>query len=75
MTAGGASPRIGYRIEGAPAGRKIYVRTLFLSPLQGSTLHSDPTPGLRPGLFSFRPSRACRNGRVNDTMETSLIGS
>ena len=40
-------------------GRKAFVRNFFLSPLQGSVLPFDPTPGLRPGLFSFRPSGAC----------------
>jgi hypothetical protein len=39
-------------------GRKTLIRNIFLSPLQGSAPLSDPTPGLRPGLFSFRPAGA-----------------
>jgi hypothetical protein len=35
--------------------RKPLCRNRFLSPPQGSMLHFDPTPGLRPGLFSAGP--------------------
>ncbi len=70
IVAGGASPRIGYCIYGAPAGRKAFLRNIFLSPLQGSALFSDPTPGLRPGLLSCRPSGASLKGGANFAMET-----
>ncbi len=39
-------------------GRKIFVQSLFLSPRWGLALISGLTPGLRPGLFSLRPSGA-----------------
>jgi hypothetical protein len=51
-------------------GRKAFVRNIFLSPLRGSALLSDPTPGLRPGLLSFRPSGACLKGGANFATET-----
>ena len=43
-------------------GRKAVVRINILSPFQGYALRSDPTPGLRPGLFSLRPSGAVPRG-------------
>jgi hypothetical protein len=39
-------------------GESLFRTTSYLSPLQGSWLLSDRTPGLRPGLFSDRPSGA-----------------
>jgi hypothetical protein len=45
-------------------GRKTLVRNIFLPLLQGFTQLSDPSPGLRPGLFSFGPSGAFFVGRV-----------
>ena len=51
-------------------GRKAFVRNIFLSP-RGAALLYDPTPGLRPGLFSFRPSRACLKGGANFATETN----
>jgi len=52
-------------------GRKTSVCSIFLSPLQGSGLLSDPTPGLRPGLLSFGPSGACLDGEASFATETS----
>ena len=47
------------------------VRNRFLSPLQGSASISGLTPGLRPGLLSFRPSRAGLKDVGNLATDTS----
>jgi hypothetical protein len=57
--AGGESPRIGYCLAMSPGrGESLFRPMSHLLPLQGSWLLSDRTPGLRPGLFSDRPSGA-----------------
>jgi len=46
-------------------GRKSFVRHIILAPFQGSALLSGLTPGLRPGLLSYRPYGAGLEGGAN----------
>jgi hypothetical protein len=52
-------------------GRKSLVRKIILSPFQGSALLSTLTPGLRPGLLSYRPYGAGLESGGNFATETS----
>ena len=71
IIAGGASPRIRDCIKRAPAGAKDLCPQAFLSPFRGWALVSGPTPGLRPGLLSLRPSGAGLKTGANFATETN----
>jgi len=70
IIAGGASPRIGYCIYGAPAGAKgIGLQHLSIAPA-GLRIAFRFDPGLAPGAILFLPLRGLPNGRSNYATET-----
>ncbi len=62
MVAGGASPRIGYCIYGAPAGVKVIGSQPYSVALPGLRDAFRPNPGLVPGTIILTPLRGWAKG-------------
>ena len=63
IIAGGASPRIGCCIEGAPAGAKDLCPQAFSAAPPGLRADFGPNPGLAPGAIIYPPLRGLARRR------------